>query len=84
MRSRGARLGNSLDSIVSVQNKKTSQETEKRACKKYWQRRGNLKSLTLTISWSLAMLVKIFRGTKVRQHLTVQKQMGLLREQYAE
>ena len=63
---------------------KTSQETEKRACKKSWQRRGNQKSFTLTISWSLAKLVKIFRGIKVRRPLTVQKQMGLLREQYAD
>ena len=32
----------------------------------------------------MAKLVKIFLAIVVRRHLTVQKQMGLLREQYAE
>ena len=45
---------------------------------------GNLKSFTLTIPWNSAKLVKICPGIIVRQHLTVQKQMELLREQYAE
>ena len=45
---------------------------------------GSLKSFTLTIPWHLATLVKIFPGIIVRQHHTDRKQMGLLREQYAE
>ena len=51
----------------------------KGACKK-----GSLKSFTRTIPWNLAKLVKIFPGIIVRRHDTDQKQMGLLREQYAE
>ena len=77
----GTRSGNSMDSIKSVQNQNFS-ETE-RAYKSSWSRRGNPKSFTLTISWNLAKLVKVFPGIIVRQHLTVQKQMGLQREQYA-
>ena len=45
---------------------------------------GSLKSLTLTLPWSLAKLVKIFPGIIVRRHHTDPKQMGLLREQCAE
>ena len=45
---------------------------------------GILKSITLTIPWNLANRVKIFPGIIVRQHHTDRKQMGLLREQYAE
>ena len=59
---------------------KTSQGTEKSS----WIRRGNQKSFTLTIHQNLTQPVKIFLGIIVRQHFTVQKQMGLLREQCAE
>ena len=52
------------------------------ACKNSWSPRGNQKSFTLTIPWNSAKPVKIFPGIIVRQHLTVQKQMGLLRERY--
>ena len=45
-------------------------------------RRGNQKSFTLTIPLNLAKLVKIFPGIIVRQNLTIQKQMGLVREWY--
>ena len=62
---------------------KTSQETQ-RAFKSSWSRIGSLKSFTLTIPWNSAKLVKIFPGIIVRQHHTDRKQMGLLREQYAE
>ena len=62
---------------------KTSQDTQI-ACKSSWSRKGSLKSFTLTIPWNLAKLVKIFPGIIVRQHHTDRKQMGLLREQYAE
>ena len=41
-------------------------------------------SFTLTIPWNLAKLVKIFLGAFVRLHHTDQKQLGLLKEQYAE
>ena len=57
---------------------------QKRAYKSSWSRRGNQKSFTLSILWNLARPVKIFPGIIVRQHLTVQKQVGLLREQCAE
>ena len=42
------------------------------------------KSFTLTIPWSLARLVKISCEIIAHQLLTVQKQMGLLREKYVE
>ena len=54
------------------------------ACKSSWSRIGSLKSFTLTTLWNLAKLVKIFPGIIVRPHHTDRKQMGLLREQYAE
>ena len=41
-------------------------------------------SFTLTILWNLAKLVKTYPGIIVRQHLTVQRQMVLLKERYAE
>ena len=56
----------------------------KGACKSSWSRIGSLKSLTLTIPWNLAKLVKIFPGIIVRRHHTDRKQMGLLRKQCAE
>ena len=56
----------------------------KGACGRSWSRIGILKSFTLTITWNLAKLVKIFPGIIVRRHHTDRKQMGLLREQYAE
>ena len=62
---------------------KTSQE-HKGACISSWSRPGNLKSLTLTIPWNMAKPVKIFPGIIIRRHHTDRKQMGLLREQYAE
>ena len=49
-----------------------------------WSRTGSQKSFTQTIPWNLAKPVKIFPGIIVRQHHTDRKQMGLLREQYAE
>ena len=81
--SRGARFGYPMYPVVSVQNKNFSENT-KGERKSSWSRIGNLKSLTLTIPWKSAKLVKIFPGTIVRQHHTDQKQMGLLREQCAE
>ena len=56
---------------------------QKRACKSSWSQVGNQKSFTLTVHQNLAKPVKIFPGIVVRQHLTVQKQTGLLRERYA-
>ena len=46
-------------------------------------RRKTRKSSKLSIPWNLAKPVKICPGIIVRQHLTVQKQMVLLRESYA-
>ena len=54
------------------------------ACKSSWSQIGNLMSFTLTIPWNLAKPVKIFPGIIVRRHHTDRKQVGLLREQYAE
>ena len=62
---------------------KTSQETQ-RSLQKFLEPIGSLKSFTLTIPWNLAKPVKIFPGIIVRRHHTDRKQMGLLREQYAE
>ena len=56
----------------------------RRAYKSFWSRRGNQESLTLTILWHLAKLVKIFLGIIVRRHHTDQKRMGLLKGQYGE
>ena len=56
----------------------------KGAFKSSWSQIGSLKSFTLIIPWNSAKPVKIFPGIIVRQHHTDQKQMGLLREQYAE
>ena len=46
--------------------------------------KGNQKSFTLTVHWSLAKPVTISGGIIVRRHLIGQKQMGLLREHCAE
>ena len=72
-----------MDSVVSAQSKNFS-GNRKEACNSSWSRIGSLKSFTRTIPWNLAKFVKIFRGIIVRRHHTDQKQMGLLREQYAE
>ena len=53
------------------------------ACKSSWSPIGSLKSFTLTIPWNSANLVKISPGVIARLHHTDQRQMGLLREQYA-
>ena len=50
----------------------------KEACKSSWSRIGSLKSFTLTITWNLVKLVKIFPGIIVRRHHTDRKQMRLL------
>ena len=81
--SRGAGLGHPMDPIISVHYKNFSKKL-KEACKSSWNPRGNQKSFTLTIPWNLPKLVKIFPGIIVRRHHTDRKQMGLLREQYAE
>ena len=60
---------------------KTSQEMEN--YESSWSRRGNQKSFTLTIPKNLANLVNTYLGIIARQHLTIQKQMVLLRERYA-
>ena len=67
-----------------IRAKRKLHRKHKRACKSSWSRRGNQKSFTLTFPWNLANLVKTFLGIIVRQHLTDRKQMGLLRERYAE
>ena len=56
----------------------------KGACKSSWNLPGNQKSFAVTTPWNFVRLVKIFRGIIVRQPRTVQKQMRMLKEQYAE
>ena len=42
------------------------------------------KSFTVTIPWNLASLARNYHAIIVRQHHTVQKQMGLPKEPYVE
>ena len=72
-----------MDPGISVQNKNFTRNLEKLA-KSSWSPIGILKSFTLTIPWNSAKPVKIFPGIIARLHHTDQKQMGLLKEQYAE
>ena len=81
--SRGAGLSHPMDPGISVQKTKLHKKPRE-ACKSSWNPRGNQKSFTLTIPWNLAKPVKIFPGIIARRHHTDRKQMGLLREQYAE
>ena len=81
--SRGAGLGHPTDPGVSMQKQKLLRKP-KGACKISWSRMGSRKSFTLTIPWNSAKLVKISPGIIVRLHHTDRKQIGLLREQYAE
>ena len=62
---------------------KTSQETQ-RSLQKFLEPNRKLKVIYTDDSLEFAKHVKIFPGIIVRQHHTDQKQMGLLREQYAE
>ena len=73
----------SMDPVISVQNKKLLRKF-KEACKSSWGPTGSLKSFTLTIPWNSENLVKISPGIIARLHHTDQKQMGLLKEQWAE
>ena len=63
---------------------KTSQETQKRACKSSWNQKGILKSFTPTIPWNLAKPVKTSPGISARLHHTDRRLMVLLKEQCAE
>ena len=72
------------DRFAIVVQDLATQWNYREACKISWSPTGSLKSLTLTIPWNFAKLVKIFPGIIVRRHHTDRKQMGLLREQYAE
>ena len=54
------------------------------ACKSSWSPRGNQKSLTLTIPWNSAKLVKISPGIIARLHHTDRRLMVLPKEQCAE
>ena len=54
------------------------------ACKSSWNPKGRLKSFTLTVPLNSAKLVKISPGIIARPHHTDRKQLGLLKEQYAE
>ena len=73
-----------LNGFNLVRAKQKLLRKPKGACKSSGSRIGSLKSSTLTIPRNLTKLVKIFPGIIVRRHQTDRKQMGLLREQYAE
>ena len=62
---------------------KSSQETYKNLMKFLEPPRKPKVIFILTIPWNVAVLVKNYLGIIVRQHHTDQKQMGLLREQFA-
>ena len=70
--------------IQSFPCKTKKYRKHREACKSSWSPIGSLKSFTLTIPWNSAKPVKISHGIIARLHLTDLKQMGLLREQYAE
>ena len=72
-----------LNGFNLIRAKPTLTRKQKGAYKSSWSRRGNQKSFTLTIPSNLTKFVQIHFGIIVRQHLTVQKQMGLLRKRYA-
>ena len=73
-----------LNKFHHIRAKQKPHRKRKGAYESSWSRPGNQKSFTLTAPWNLARPVKIFRGIIVRRPHTVQKQMSLLREQYAE
>ena len=57
--------------------------SHKGACKSSWSRKGSLTSFTLTIPWIWQSLWRSFLDS-LYVDTTDRKQMGLLREQYAE
>ena len=73
-----------------IRSRGTSREKLKllRRRKRVWEsfssRRKNRKSLTLTIHWNLANLVKIYHGIIELQHLIDPRRMALLKEPHAE
>ena len=69
--------------IQSYPCKQKLHRKQKRAYKSSWSQRGNLKSFILTIPKNLAEPVKVYPGIIVRQHLTVQRQVALLKGRYA-
>ena len=56
----------------------------KGACKSSWSRIGSLQSFPLTIPLEFGKACEDLSGIIVRRHHTDQKQMGLLKERYAE
>ena len=65
-----------MDPVVSVQNKKNHRK-HREACTSSWSQKGNLKSFTQTIPWSLAKPLKIFPGIIARLRHADQKQNGI-------
>ena len=62
---------------------KSSQETQKNLMN-FLEPTRKPKSFTLTIAWNLASLATNHPGIIVRQHHTDQKQIGMLKEQFAD
>ena len=79
----GTRFGNSVVTILPVQNKNFSVNPQERT-EVPGADKETKKSFTVTILLNLASLVKNYTGIIVRQHHTDRKQMGLLKEQCAE
>ena len=71
-----------LSGFNLTQVKRKLPRKQKRAYRSSWSRPRNHQSFTLTIPWNLASLVRIYPGIIARQHLTVQKQMGLLKKEW--
>ena len=83
IRSRGAGSSYSMDPGVSVQ-KQNFTKKPREACKSSWNPRGIQQSLTLTIPWNSAKLVKIFPGIIARLHHIDRRLMVLPKGQCAE
>ena len=73
-----------FNGINLIHAKRKLLRKQKRSHTNSQSRRGNQKSFTQTILQNLAKFVQIIPGIIVPQHLTVQNQMGLVRERCAE
>ena len=79
--SRGAGLGHPMDPVVSLQNKNFSGNPEKLA--KVLGAKRKPKVIYTDNSLEFGKVCEDLSWIIARQHLTVQKQLGLLREQHA-
>ena len=80
---RGAGLGHSMDTVLSVQNENFSGDGRE-TCNSFSSCQKSRQSFTLTTPWSLAEPVKTYHGTIELQHLIDPRRMVLLKQWYAE